>query len=211
MSIELKDNKKACILRAAEQEFMQKGFDGARMVEIAKRAGVGHPLLHYHFHTKEELFHSVVNEKMGVLRQSVQIPLEDSSEPLCDRLAKAIECHYDFVRENISYIRFMLNEMVNQPQLFEPIAREAYEKVDAVAGILQQELDAAAARGEMARMEAKMLLEDIITLNVSCFLLRPIVEKISPHYQDGDYSERRKQENVNLIIGRLKCQSKASK
>ena len=54
MSIELKDNKKACILRAAEQEFMQKGFDGARMVEIAKRAGVGHPLLHYHFHTKEE-------------------------------------------------------------------------------------------------------------------------------------------------------------
>ena len=50
------DNKREEILKAAEKEFMLHGYDGARIVAIAKRACVGHPLLHYHFKTKKDLF-----------------------------------------------------------------------------------------------------------------------------------------------------------
>ena len=37
------------ILKAAEQEFMLKGFDGAKTTSIAHAAGVTHAMLHYYF------------------------------------------------------------------------------------------------------------------------------------------------------------------
>jgi len=42
-------------LSAAQLEFAEKGFDGARMHSIALRAGVNKALLHYYFHSKEML------------------------------------------------------------------------------------------------------------------------------------------------------------
>ena len=53
MSDIVKDSKRKAIIEAAEDEFVQKGYDGARILEIAERAGVGHPLLYYHFKTKK--------------------------------------------------------------------------------------------------------------------------------------------------------------
>ncbi|MBP7180930.1 MAG: TetR/AcrR family transcriptional regulator, partial [Dysgonomonadaceae bacterium] len=44
------------ILEAAEAEFLEKGFGNAKIVSIAKRAGISHTMLHYYYSTKEELF-----------------------------------------------------------------------------------------------------------------------------------------------------------
>ena len=43
--------KEQAILAAAEQEFLAKGFDGARTTSIAAAAGVTHAMLHYYFRT----------------------------------------------------------------------------------------------------------------------------------------------------------------
>ena len=58
------NNSQDRILKAAEEEFLMKGFAGARTTEIAKQAGVTHAMLHYYFNTKEQLFEQVMNEKM---------------------------------------------------------------------------------------------------------------------------------------------------
>lgn len=46
-----KENTEQLILKAAEKEFLEKGFAGAKTVSIAKAAGVNHALLHYYFRT----------------------------------------------------------------------------------------------------------------------------------------------------------------
>lgn len=51
------------ILRAAEAEFAQKGFDGAGMKALATRAGVSQSLLHYHFGSKDQLYTAVIRER----------------------------------------------------------------------------------------------------------------------------------------------------
>lgn len=51
-----KQTKEQEILKAAEQEFLTKGYDGARTTSIAQAAGVTHAMLHYYFRTKEQLF-----------------------------------------------------------------------------------------------------------------------------------------------------------
>jgi AcrR family transcriptional regulator len=49
-------NTEQIILEAAEAEFLEKGYDSAKTVAIAKRAGVSHSTLHYYFRTKNNCF-----------------------------------------------------------------------------------------------------------------------------------------------------------
>lgn len=65
------ENTSQRILKAAEEEFMNKGFAGAKTVEIARRAGVTHAMLHYYFRTKEMLFDRVLDDKICCLAEGV--------------------------------------------------------------------------------------------------------------------------------------------
>ena len=98
MSDIVKDSKRKAIIEAAEDEFVQKGYDGARILEIAERAGVGHPLLYYHFKTKKELFECVVKQKIGLLQRAVLVSWDDSNGSVTDKLCQIIGDHFDFVK-----------------------------------------------------------------------------------------------------------------
>ena len=50
------------ILSAAESVFADKGYSGATTGEIARRANLPKPNLHYYFKTKEELYHRVLTD-----------------------------------------------------------------------------------------------------------------------------------------------------
>ena len=71
------------ILLAAKKVFHEKGFDGARMQEIADVAGINKSLLHYYFRSKENLFNSVFQEALqGIFSRMFSIagekvPLEE--------------------------------------------------------------------------------------------------------------------------------------
>src|SRR3954471_11609945 len=55
------------ILAAALDLFSELSFDGATTREIASRAGVTQPLLHYHFSAKDELWRAAVDGIFGEL------------------------------------------------------------------------------------------------------------------------------------------------
>ena len=55
-----KDDRPAEITAAAFETFVEKGYAGTRVEEVAKRAGVSKGLLYLYFKTKEELFKAVV-------------------------------------------------------------------------------------------------------------------------------------------------------
>lgn len=57
------------ILEAAEREFIDKGFNGARLGEIAKQAGVNKALIYYYFKDKEKLYEESVNRLFGIGRR----------------------------------------------------------------------------------------------------------------------------------------------
>ena len=55
------------LLRAAEVEFAEKGFDGAGMKALAVRAGVSQSLLHYHFGSKDQLYAAVIRDRSRMI------------------------------------------------------------------------------------------------------------------------------------------------
>ena len=57
-----KEERPRDIIAAALNLFSEKGFAGARMEEIARRAGISKGTLYLYFATKEEMFRAVVRE-----------------------------------------------------------------------------------------------------------------------------------------------------
>lgn len=55
------------ILDAALQEFANRGYDGATMAAVARRAGVTQPLVHYHFSTKHALWCAAVGREIEAI------------------------------------------------------------------------------------------------------------------------------------------------
>jgi len=198
-----KDNRRLAILKAAEQEFILKGYDGARTMEIAKRAGVGHPLLHYHFKTKKELFKCVVVGKMGLLREALLEDLGDDDEDFMVKLSRIIGHHCDFVWENADYLRFQIQEMEHHQELFEEVKNMANTNIRNMSEKLQPILDQACAEGKVVPIEARLLLEDILAVNLFFLTSLNTIQKLEGIKCNKAYFEKRKQENITLIIKRL--------
>ena len=59
------NNSKQKILDAALEVFASKGFDGARVDEIAKTAGVNKALLYYYFESKEAILKELIEINAG--------------------------------------------------------------------------------------------------------------------------------------------------
>lgn len=202
----MRDNKtEKIILQAAEEEFLLKGFAGARTTEIAQKAGVNHAMLHYYFNTKEQLFEQVMAEKIALFRDSVASVFEQSDMPVLEQIKEAMSRHFDFVRQNPLLPRFIINEISVRPEYIEsikskllPIAGNTFRK-------LQHSLDEASARGEICQIDARTLLIDVISMNLFVFIAHPIVAQMRPVLGDlNAFYEARKQENIHVITKRLK-------
>ena len=55
------------IIKAAELEFSERGFDGTGMKVIATRAGVSQSLLHYHYGSKDKLYAAVIQTRSSLI------------------------------------------------------------------------------------------------------------------------------------------------
>ncbi|WP_263263950.1 TetR/AcrR family transcriptional regulator [Pseudomonas sp. RIT-PI-S] len=69
----IRERNRELILRAASQEFADKGFAAAKASDIAARAGVPKPNVYYYFKSKEVLYREVL--------QSIVQPLLQASAP----------------------------------------------------------------------------------------------------------------------------------
>lgn len=202
----MRDNKtEKIILQAAEEEFLLKGFAGARTTEIAQKAGVNHAMLHYYFNTKEQLFEQVMAEVIALFRDSVASVFEQSDMPVLEQIKEAMSRHFDFVRQNPLLPRFIINEISVRPEYMESLRNKILPLAGSVFSKLQQSLDAASARGEICQIDARTLLIDVISMNLFVFIAHPIVAQMQPVLGDLDaFYEARKQENINVIVKRLK-------
>ena len=199
-------NKEQAILQAAEHEFLTKGFDGARTISIARAAGVTHAMLHYYFRTKEHIFERILDEKMHLMGQSILTAIGQSGLPLQERLSDAIGRHFDFIAANPDLPRFVVNEIVSRPERYDTMRVRIRKIADPLMRDLQQELDESAEQGLTEPIDARILLLDIISLNVFSFIAYPILEPVLGDLtaDRARFFALRKEENIEIILRRLR-------
>lgn len=194
------------ILQAAEKEFFEKGYIGARTTSIAEAAGVTHTMLHYYFRTKDKLFEQIVSKKINMLGDIILSAIGDNNLPLEDRIRQGVERHFDFISANRDLPRFIVNEVFSHPERIEILKTSIQNIVNDLLNNLQQEIDEYAAKGLCQQADARMLLIDIVSLNVFPFMAAPIVkEAIGYSYKSYDeFLTLRKKENVETVLRKLK-------
>jgi AcrR family transcriptional regulator len=72
---------------AARQSFAERGFDGATLRDVARRAGVDPALIHHYFGSKEQLFVSVMQFPIDTGR-AVGLLLDGPREQMGERLVR---------------------------------------------------------------------------------------------------------------------------
>jgi TetR/AcrR family transcriptional regulator len=113
------------ILEAARKEFGLKGFAGARVEAIARRAGVNKGLIFYYFESKEGLFRALAEERF-----SHQAP-PGASEPE-DPLQWPLSL-FELGDETLDWARFFMWEGLEvddamPPLLMEDTRRQGWER-----------------------------------------------------------------------------------
>ncbi|WP_166240231.1 TetR/AcrR family transcriptional regulator [Paenibacillus turpanensis] len=61
------ERTRKAILQAARDEFFDRGYNGARIESIAKRAGVNKQLIYHYFKSKEELINETIEDFIKML------------------------------------------------------------------------------------------------------------------------------------------------
>ncbi len=208
MEVQDKQNKEQEILAAAEQEFLTKGYDGARTTSIARAAGVTHGMLHYYFRTKGQLFERIIDEKFSKISRSMFAILGDPRLPIVERLKGGIAAHFDFIAENPELPRFVINEIVTRPEHYRVLYDHAGKIIDSIYNDLQAEIDLAAERGEIENIDVKMLFISIMSMNIFTFIAYPFMEPLMGELMaDRErFLAQRKAENIETILRRIKKQ-----
>lgn len=104
-------NAKQAILDAALKAFSRDGFDGASLPRIAEMAGIAHPLIHYHFGSKDNLWRQTVDHALGDLaREAATISTASRGLSPLDRLRVLIRAFTHFAARCPDHFGLILAE-----------------------------------------------------------------------------------------------------
>jgi TetR/AcrR family transcriptional regulator len=102
------------IIQAAHEVFIEKGLEGARMQEIADRAGINKALLHYYFRSKDQLFDAVFQEVIGTVMPTFTEKIGPDFN-IMDLITSFIGFYNDFFRKNPQFPQFFFHEIWQHP------------------------------------------------------------------------------------------------
>jgi len=139
--------RREAILSAALDEFSLRGFEAARLDDVAKRAGVAKGTIYLYFRDKESLFQELIRAMLTPLIGTIEalgaadVPMSVLTEQIVELFVREV---YETRRKDV--IRLMISEGRRFPKLAEFYYREVLSRIIAAVRAL---LRRAAARGEV--------------------------------------------------------------
>src|SRR6266513_1150257 len=99
MPPKLSNDRALRIVAAAREEFAKRGYAGARVEQIARRADVNKQLLFYYYHSKRGLFQTVLTQAAGELENALTGLALPAGGPL-ERLRLTLQAQFEFLARN---------------------------------------------------------------------------------------------------------------
>ena len=161
------------ILASAEEVFHEKGYDGARMQEIAEHAGINKGLLHYYFKTKDKLFEAIFSTALQHMISKI-FAIMDMEASLEEKIHLIVDQYMAMIMKNPTLPRFVLNELnKNADQFIEKhFRRDAQQIFASFERSVSQEVNA----GRIRDINARHLFMNIMSLMVFPFIGRPLLQ-----------------------------------
>jgi len=195
------------IMEAAKDVFQKKGMSGARMQEIADKAGINKALLHYYYRTKEKLFEKVLSGAFSLLIPKA-MEMMGSDKPVFEKIRFFVDKYISLILNHPYIPGFVINELGRNPKLLSDIFEknigfERFGLLDKFDEQIKKEVEA----GKMIPIDARTLMVNTISLCIFPIVAKPIVGTILFNNDQKLYKEfleRRKTEVADFIINSIK-------
>ncbi|MDD2387086.1 MAG: TetR/AcrR family transcriptional regulator [Bacteroidales bacterium] len=186
MGKDKKLNAEQKIIEAAADIFETKGFEGARMQQIADKAGINKALLHYYFRSKDLLFEKVFLKLAGkiFLKFIETFNIEGS---IFDKIEMFLQIHQDLLYKNRKFPIFFFNEITRNPDLMRKLMLnlEISKKFQEITKQFDQEKKDGIIRQDV---EVSHLIVNIISLSVFPYIGSPAIKEIMKEF-DLNYEQ----------------------
>ena len=198
-------NTEEKILQSAETEFVEKGYDGARMQSIADRAGINKALLHYYYRTKDKLFEVVFRSAAKAFLPKIFKILNDPDKEFETKIREFTVTYIGLIQENPHIPMFIIHELGKKDNRFLKILGEINHDLSGFKRSVQNEIEA----GRIKPVEPEQLLMNLVSLCVLPVIAGPIVIQVLFAGDTERYKvalEKRKTEVADFIINALKTE-----
>jgi len=187
------------ILRKAFILFAKKGYDGTRVDDIAKAAGVNKATIYYYFDSKKSLYQEVLYQQMSKLLYRIIEAFDRFEDDPAELVAHIVDVYFEFFNKNPRVWKLYLREICNEGRFLRGIIKKLVEENP----ILK--------RGGIAgRIEALGITSDSFTdglhmwLNLLGmvfihYLIYPFVEEIHGIKVDEAFLEKRKRSVLEML------------
>jgi AcrR family transcriptional regulator len=166
------DTTKEKIIQSAHDIFIRKGMDGARMQEIADEAGINKALLHYYFHSKEQLFKEVF---YGILSKLIPglVRIFKGEGTLLDKIEALVNEYDTFMLRNPYLPQFVFREINRDPDQLSGFMSDQGLNFELIERMINQEANA----GNIRPITFPHLFANLIGMIVIPYIGRPLFQR----------------------------------
>ena len=201
--MEINDNTtEGKILQAAETVFIEKGMSGARMQEIADKAGINKALLHYYYRSKEKLFEVVFGIAIKLLFPEI-LKIINEEIPLFEKIRKFTSSYIDFILKHPHLPSFILHELNNNPASLAKHLSNLNLKQSLIIKQIENEVNI----GIIRPITPEHLMINIVSMSVFPIIAKPIIKPVFFSDDEKQYTkfiEERKTLVADFVINSIR-------
>jgi TetR/AcrR family transcriptional regulator len=161
------------ILEAAKKVFHCKGYDGARMQEIADEAGVNKSLVHYYYRNKDNIFQAVFEDAFTKLISRLN-EIFSSELAFTAKIETFIGYYVTFLSQNSYLPLFILNGLYEKPEQLKKLLEKSQLSPERLMDRIRQQ------EKEELNLEIDPLhvYINILALSIFPVVARPLIQTI---------------------------------
>jgi len=195
-------NTEQVILGAAVEIFQSKGFAGARMQEIADKAGINKALLHYYFRNKQLLFESVFKSALGQLVPEVS-KIFNTDLSISEKVTQFVAHYIPFVNQNRYLPVFIIQELNNNPEFSDQFfSNHKLPQTEKFKNQIQEAVE----KGEIRKLDPDQFILDLFAVVVFPFVGRPLMKTLLQKDDEGfdDLIQSRIEHVTTMLLNSIK-------
>jgi AcrR family transcriptional regulator len=195
-------NTETIILEAARKIFISKGFDGARMQEIADEAGINKSLLHYYFRSKDKLFEAIFVPAMAQVQANLMV-LVNEERPFLEKLEDFIDQYLDILEANPYLPAFVSHEVNRNPDRMYVLIKGSGLQ----PSLFTRQVEDEVAKGTIHAIHPEHLIINMISLCAFPYIARPMFERLifgNNKEKITLFAAMRREDIKNMVIRSLK-------
>lgn len=188
------------IIEAAKQVFTEKGLEGAKMSDIAERAGISRTALNYYYRTKDNLFYAIIEQVFSILLPKIE-NLSVLQEKIPLKIDAIIDIYDDMLRRNEDVPRFILIEIQRNPNLIYDFVRQN-EKAQLYLGALDILINHEFEAKGLPKIDKPQLITTFFGLLFAPYLLEPL---LAMYRNEGESKEKFLDERREIVKKLMKA------